>query len=128
MVTAEGLPELLRKLKQCDTTPRLTEVMSPHTPKVARLVEDESRRRATGRQMNRAVRSNVYKPNKVSVTATVGGGGGDREWAVGAQFGSQRYRQFPGKRQDGYTVIPAAKDRRDDIADIYGQAIAALFD
>jgi hypothetical protein len=127
-VTAADLPELLRKLKRCDSTPRITEVMAAHTPKVVDLVKTAATEKANTRQMARANQSNVYRPNKASVTVTVGGGGGDRDWAVGAQFGSNRYRQFPGARPGGYTVFPAARERSDDIAEIYAGAIAAVFD
>ena len=127
-VTAADLPDLLRRLRQCDSAPRITEVMAGHTPKVVELVKGAATSKANSRQMSRANQSNNYRANKASVTVTVGGGGGDRAWAVGAQFGSTRFRQFPASRPGGYTVIPADKERSDDIAEIYAAAIAAVFD
>jgi len=127
MTSVEGLTELLRDLKKCDTAPKLAVIMAPAQPKVARLVEDESRSRASSRQMRRAERSNTYKANKSSVTVQIGGGGGDKVWAVGAQFGSVAFWQFPGAQRDGYTVVPAAKDNREQIADIWAEQIASHF-
>lgn len=127
MTSVEGLTELLRDLKKCDTAPKLAVVMAPAQPKVARLIEDETRARASSRQMSRAERSNVYKANKSSVTVQIGGGGGDKAWAVGAQFGSVAYLQFPRAQRDGFTVVPAAKDNREQIADIWAEQIASHF-
>lgn len=130
MLSAEvrGLQELLARLKQVDNGPKLSVALAPAQPAVIDLVERESRQRAQSRQMRRAEASNRYKANKASASVTIGGGGGDREWAVGAQFGSQRYRQFPPKRgTDGYTVVPAAKDNRDKIAELYAEAVTRIF-
>lgn len=127
-VGADGLDELVARLRKVEDGPKLNAVLAPTQPEVARLVETDATSNARGRQMTKAVASNKYRANKGSVTITVGGTGSDRPWAVGAQFGAKRFRQFPAYRRDGYTVVPAIKDNADNIAGIYADAITAIID
>jgi len=127
-VTAADLPELLRKLKRCDSAPRISQVMAGHTPEVARVVKEASESKANSRQMRRTMPTNTYRPNKASVSVVIGGVRGDAAFAVGAQFGARVYKQFPAARKGGYTVFPGVDERRDDIAQIWAEAIAAVFD
>lgn len=122
-VRVEGLPRLLSDLGRVDSSDGVRQLAGRSDPQVAQIIRARTSAGATTRQMSRSVRSNRYETGAAGVVEViVGGEGGDREWAVGAQFGSARYRQFPGWRSDGYTVIPAAKEEADRIADVWAEA------
>lgn len=95
--------------------------------KVSRELDRAAKDRANSRQMRRSVMSNRVRILRSGPQITVGGGGGDGRWAVGAQYGARFYRQFPGAREGGYTVGPAIDDQLDAIADIYADAVLDQF-
>jgi hypothetical protein len=124
-ITTDGLIELIAAFKALETDQKLSTVLNPAQADVAKLVERESRKRATTRQLMKAEKSNRYRAMAASVSILIGGkGGGVREWAVGAQFGARTYPQFPAVKKGGYTVFPAIKENKDNIADLYGQVLA----
>jgi len=128
MVTVTGLDEFLRRVHQVDTTAGITATIASTQDEAARLVDQKATSLASSRQMARAERSNQYRATRAGVEITVGGGGGDREWAVGAQYGSARYHQFPGRRQpDGYTAGRAAQEQSDRIGQLYADEIVGVF-
>ncbi len=123
-VTTEGLAELIATFKALETDQKLSTVLAPAQPDVARLIESESRSRANTRQLRKAEASNRYKALKASVSITIGGPGkGVREWAAGAQFGSHRYAQFPPVKKGGYTVFPAIDDNLERIRELYAREL-----
>ena len=56
----------------------------------------------------------------------MGGVGRSRDWALGAQFGSDRFAQFPAVKRGGYTVYPAIDDLRARIVDEYADGLQRL--
>jgi hypothetical protein len=128
-MTVTGDDRLLAALHTVDTEQGLQATIRPAHAEVGRLVETTARGLASGRQMARAVRSNVTRTVAAGVEVVIGGGGGDRAWAVGAQYGAVVYPQFPGPAgPDGYTVVPAAKDRAPQIGELWADRIVDRFD
>lgn len=128
MVTVTGLDEFLARVHRVDSTSGIESTIEPAQHEAARLVEQKSASLANSRQMARAERSNQYRASRKGVEVTVGGGGGDREWAVGAQYGSSRYHQFPARAQpDGYTVGRAVQEQGDRIGQLYADEIVGVF-
>lgn len=128
MVTVTGLDEFLARVHRVDSTAGIEAAIQPAQREVARLVDQKATSLASSRQMARAERSNQYRATSSGVEVIVGGGGGDREWAVGAQYGSARYHQFPGRRQpDGYTAGRAAQEQSDRIGQLYADEIVGVF-
>ena len=122
-----GLDALLARLRRVDSTAGIAATLRPAQDKAAKLIEDGARSRAQSRQMARSVRGNRYTVRPMGVEVTVGGGS-DGDWAVGAQYGSSRYRQFPGRRQPlGYTVGPAIESAEPLIGELYAEEITSIF-
>jgi hypothetical protein len=61
---------------------------------------------ANSAQMARSVRGNITEVSTSGIKVRIGAGA-DADWAKGAQFGSNRYRQFPPAVKRGYTAYPA---------------------
>lgn len=90
---------------------------------VGEIVKRASVGRANSRQMSRVVGGNRYTPNVSGLNVTLGGNSGDQRWALGAQFGSRRFSQFPQWREPGYTVIPAIDDNAQKISELIADAV-----
>lgn len=90
---------------------------------VADRLEQSAQARASSRQMARAERSNRYRVNANGTEIEVGGSSGDEAWAIGAQWGSSAFHQFPPRAgAGGYTIGPALDDTLDPAADMYADA------
>lgn len=118
-----GLDELVAKLAAAADAGVFT---AAHRV-VAEEVDQAAKARADTRQMRRAVMSNQIKVVRKGPQIKIGGGSGDREWAVGAQYGAVRYKQFPSFAIDGYTVEPAIDDSMERIKEIYAEAVLKNF-
>lgn len=53
---------------------------------------------------------------------------GGRRWpyALGSEFGSRRYPQFPPVLRGGYSLYPTIKASRDEMVEEYGEAVDRL--
>lgn len=123
-IDIDGLDELVAKLTQAASDGVFTQAHR----EVADVVDERSQGLANTRQLSRSVRSNKVRVGRKGPEIKIGGGGGDGRWAVGAQYGAHVYKQFPGYREDGYTVLPAIDQSADDITRIYGEAVTKTFD
>ena len=114
----DGLRELVRDLK---TEPeRLDKELRKRFKEVAEDVRDEARSRAAGRSSPRPGSRvvNTIRASSGSADARVSIGSPSVPWAMGHEFGSLRYRQFPSWRGSaadaGWFFWPAIREAKEE--------------
>jgi len=125
-IRVQGLADLRRELKALN----LTEDLKDANNRVAQLVADEAEKkaRALGRMEAKAAES--LKANRAQSKATVSIGGARYPFALGAEFGSFRFKQFrswTGSNEgSGYWLWPAIRETRERVIEMYGDEIEKL--
>jgi hypothetical protein len=122
-IKVTGLTELIHDLERVGGNPR--QVMRSGDHEVVDRIKSAESAQANSRQRRRSIKSNEHKPTATGIEVTVGGAGGDKEWAAGAQFGSSiaPAKGFKRARVQGYVTIPAIRKRPDEVADPWLKAI-----
>lgn len=127
-INVEGVTELSKALRRID--PELQKELRKTNREVARGVVVEARVRAgsVGRQQAKAAKSLRAVAGNNYAGVSLGGPG--YEFALGAEFGSYRFKQFPPWRGNdsaaGYFLYPTIRDRADEIVETYDDAIRAM--
>lgn len=124
----DGLKELVRDLKA--EPERLDKELRKRLKSVAERVRDEARGRAEGRSNPRPGHQviNTIRASSGSADARVSVGDPNVPWAMGHEFGSNRFKQFPswrGSNADaGWFFWPAIREaREEDIPDAIDEII-----
>lgn len=82
---------------------------------------------STGRSAMFSRAAGTLRPASTALGAAVRYGGG-LPFAMGAEFGSSRFRQFNAHRgRDGWFLWPAIRDEGPRILDVYGDAVEDVF-
>lgn len=132
-VQIEGLNEFRRALKAADAA--LPKEMAAANQRLGqRYFVPEARRRATGRTNPRPGHKVIdsIKASRVQSGVVVQMGRNSIPWAVGHEFGSNRYKQFParsgrfGRGNAGYFFYPAVRATMGKIRDAYGDILDGL--
>ncbi len=123
-----GLKELRRELKKL-ADKGLTDKVKELNQKVGQLVVRTAQQKAgsVGRQQVAAAKDLSARKRATAAVIALGGRGRTSEWALGAEFGSHRYGQFPKWRGNqwsdppnvGYFLHPAIRDKSDEIVDLF---------
>lgn len=127
-VRVQGLSELRAALRAVDV--KLPTELTKASKRAADLVaqrtkESFSARSGVAPKVAASVRSYGQQQK-----AAVGIGGPQWPFALGSEFGSIRYKQFPAWRGSGgdagYSLYPSIRSSRDEIVNLYGDMIEAL--
>lgn len=126
-VQITGLKELRRELRKLEDAKAWSNRLKDEHVKIARMVVDRGNVLAKKRtQMVLAAKSNRAVRSVSGASIRMGGVGRARDWALGAQFGSERFRQFPPHVKGGYTIYPALGDLRKEIVQVYADGIERI--
>lgn len=131
-IEIKGLKQLRRELKKLEDQGLINKVKDLNV-KVADLVVKTAQSKASGvgRQQAAAAKDLSARRRANSAAIALGGRGRTKEWAIGAEFGSHRYGQFPPFRGNqwsdpptvGYFLHPAIRDKSDEIVEMFGDGI-----
>lgn len=125
-IRVSGLDELRRELRRLDMTADLKDVNN----RVAQHVADAAERRARSLGRMEAKAAESLRANRAQSKAAVTIGGARHEFALGAEFGSNRYKQFRPWRGSGqaagYFLWPSIRAERERVIDMYGDEIERL--
>lgn len=125
-VKVDGLDELRKELRKLDDK-GLTDELKAANFDVANYVVQMAKARAQGVSAQAARAAESLKASKTAARAQVLLGSGRIRFAFGAEFGSFRYKQFPGWRGSGadagYFLYPTIRDEVPQIIETYGDAI-----
>lgn len=124
-VKVEGLAEFRRDLKQMGTA--LPKELRLGFKKIADHVADDTRSSFSGRGGVAPKVAASVKSSAQQTGAAVQFGGDQYPWAMGAEFGSSQFTQFPswrGSGQDaGYSFYPSIRKAREHIVDDVAQML-----
>lgn len=127
-VQVSGLNELNRALKQLG--PELQKELKETNLEVAQIVADDARGIAVSLGGVAAKTAPSIQAKGYTTSAGVGFGGSGYPFAMGAEFGSYRFKQFKPWRGNGsdagYFVYPAIRQDADRITSEYTEAIDDL--
>ena len=125
-VRVEGLDELRRALKKAQDVEALGKVKAANRA-AGELVVKAAQRRAPGVSRMAASAATTLRASNSAGKASVRIGSNAKPYALGAEFGSVRYRQFKPWRGSGagagYFLWPAIRDKTPEIVELYGDAI-----
>ena len=125
-IKVQGLADLRRELKKLD----LTEDLKEANNRVALLVVDEAQKRARALGRMEAKAAESLAAGRAQAKATVAFGGTKAPFALGAEFGAMRYKQFREWRGSGatagYWLYPAIRDETPRIIDVYGDELMRI--
>lgn len=134
-IEVHGLKELRRDLKALDAEGSYKAELRDAGKKAAEVVAEETRQRArrgattiagTHASMGGAAIGSI-RSLAGQTRATVALGKASIPYAGGWEFGSGgAHRQFPRKKQDGYNLYPAIKDKRNEVIEVYSREIGHL--
>lgn len=120
-IRIQGLTEFRKELAQLTETTFTRELKDAHYD-VANLVVGKAKSLASMPVQRKA--SGSLFASKSASKAQIRYGGDGYPYAMGAEFGSNRYTQFaPHLGRKGYFVYPAVRASNAEIMDIYGKAI-----
>jgi len=128
-VKVVGLNEFRRELKRLedDLTPELKAVNFELAQRVTSWAQTKAA--AVSPQAAKAARD-ALKASRTAARAQVIIGNNKTPWALGAEFGAQRWKQFPAWRGNdkgaGYFLWPSIRDHREEIMDLYMEALDKL--
>lgn len=120
-----GLNEFIKEIKRLDDATLTKELKNAHY-EVASVVVNKARQTTSTRLENKAAGS--LRASRTSNRAQITYGGPAYPYAMGAEFGSNRYRQFrPHRGRVGYFLYPAIRASSHEILEIYKRAIDDIF-
>ncbi len=127
-VDVHGLKELRRELRALESDGTWKAELRSAGQKAADVVASEARRSALSASSPRmgSVAAGTIRALAGQTRATVAGGRASVPWYAGHEFGSSRFKQFPGKRTGGYHLYPAIEKKRDEVIEVYGREIDNL--
>lgn len=123
-IRVDGLKELQTALRQADKD----------FPKELRLANKEAAEVvAAATRSSFATRPGVAPKVAASVkalaqqrNASVKIGGNAYPYAMGSNFGSIRFKQFPPVKRPDYSLYSSIADKRDETVEVYGEAVDRL--
>lgn len=123
-VKVDGLADFQRELRKMDAA--LPKELRQTNLRIAQKVADKARTRMSGRPGSgrKAAPSIVARAQQRSGAVKIGGA--RFPFALGNEFGSRRFRQFPPPNRDGYAVFPTIKESRQEIEKDYLDALRQL--
>lgn len=124
-VTVTGLRELRRGLKEAEATaPK--KLQQTNKAFAAELVPEARSRLAshTPRAGSRA--AGTIRALASATRAQLAGGTAAVPWYMGHEWGSSRFRQFPGKNSGGYALYPTVEANRERLVERYTKALDEL--
>lgn len=98
-------------------------------------IVDAAKDRAKAPQQQKAADESLRVSRSSKTVAVLLGDNGRYSWALGAEFGARRYRQFPSWRGNqwnywgggpGYFLHPAIREVGEDVLDEYWESIRGL--
>lgn len=120
-IRVEGLAELRRELAKLDDATFTAGLKDAHA-EVGELVVGKAKSRAALPVQRKA--SGSLSASRAAAVARVSLGGAAYPYALGAEFGSTKYRQFPPYLgQTGYFLYPTIRAESDAIERVYWDAI-----
>lgn len=120
-IRIQGLTELRKELARLDEGAFTRELKDAHY-EVASLVTEKARGAASTPLEKKASAS--LKASKGASKAQITYGGPGYPYAMGAEFGSNRYRQFrPHMGRTGYFVYPSVRALSAEVSRIYMEAV-----
>ena len=128
-VKVVGLDDFRRELKKLeeDLTPELKTVNFQLAVQVQTWAQTKAA--AVSPQAAKAARE-ALKASKTAARAQVILGSNKTPWALGAEFGAARWKQFPAWRGNskgaGYFLWPSIREHREEIMDLYMAALDKL--
>lgn len=127
-VRVTGLKELARELKTIDRS--WGKELAKAAKEAAKIIATDAKRRGVSAGSTLAKAAESFKPGGTQRGGYVKIGGSDYPYALGAEFGSDRYPQFQpwrGAGQNaGYALYPAIRGKREEVVEQYGHAIDEL--
>lgn len=123
-IRISGLKELRKELAKFTDATFTKELKDAHY-EVASKVVDKAKGAASTRVEQKAAQS--LKASRAASKAQITYGGPEYPFAMGAEFGSKRYRQFKNHLgRTGYFVYPSVRAMSSEIARIYWDAVAKI--
>lgn len=116
-----GLTEFRKELAKLDESTFTNELKAAHKA-VGELVVERAKSGAAFPVQRKAAGS--LSSSSAASRAQISYGGSAFPFAMGAEFGSNRFRQFPPHRgREGYFLYPAVRESRDEAMRIYMDAV-----
>ena len=128
-IKVEGLNEFRRELKKLEEnlTPELKQINYELATQVTSWAQTKAA--AVSPQASKAAKEGL-KASRTAARAQVILGSNRAPYALGAEFGSHQYKQFPAWRGNdtgaGYFLWPSIRDHKDEITKLYGDALDKL--
>ena len=128
-IKVEGLNEFRRELKKLEEnlTPELKQINYELATQVTSWAQTKAA--AVSPQASKAAKEGL-KASRTAARAQVILGSNRAPYALGAEFGALRWKQFQRWRGNatgaGYFLWPSIRDHREEIMDIYGEALDKL--
>lgn len=130
-----GLKEFRRELRK--STDLLPKEVGAANAEAAEVVLSAARKNASalGGVAAKVIRSNGLRPSKAAAAVKVILGSESVPYAIGAEYGSIRYKQFkewrgnqwtPDQGSVGYFLHPAIRDTREEFIETYADIIMRL--
>lgn len=116
-----GLNAFRRELKKAED--QFPKAINNINNEVAEIVADAARNRALSQGSTLAKAAPSIRALKGAAKAQVRMGGASYPYAMGAEWGSIRYKQFPLPVPGGRSVYPTIKEKRAEVMNRYGDLI-----
>lgn len=121
-VRVEGLKELRRDLRRLHSDGEWKPGLRGAGLRAANVGVTEARRIASGtRAGHEAI--NTIRALAGQSRAQIAGGSARVVWFTGWNFGSSRYKQFPGRTEPDYFLFTAVERKQPEIVRVYTSAI-----
>lgn len=122
-----GLRELRAELKKLDNATNLQDELKEANYKAADFIVQHAKATAGGVSRQAAAAAESLRASRTASRAQVLIGSAAVPFALGAEFGSQRYKQFPAWRGNsigaGYFLWPTIRERMDEVVEYYGDEL-----
>lgn len=120
-IKVAGLKEFRRELKKLDGD--FPKEMSRVNNDVAGLVADAARSKAAGQGSTLEKAAPSIRAMKGATRAQIAIGSSQYPYALGAEFGSIRYKQFPSPIPGGRSLYPTIRAKRNEVMERYGDLV-----
>lgn len=122
-----GLRELRAELKKLDNAADLQDELKDANFKAADFVVEHAKRKAGTVSRQAAAAAESLRASRAAARAQVLIGSAAVPFALGAEFGSHVYKQFPTWRGNsigaGYFLWPTIRERMDEVVEYYGEEL-----